>query len=159
MFLVEAKQLEFVGSADVTAGLGLQEPMLQPTHGWSCSLIISKQLQRLFPKGSPRATDSMPSSVLAKMEIPSPMLSQSPVILKSVCGTCASGSVDPQDAHYPSSYEGLEEELSQTEVKQKWELRDKSSRGWLPGCLSLVSSPLIILMATNSLICAGGFYR
>lgn len=59
----------------------------------------------------------------------------------------------------PVALKGLEEELSQTEVKQKRELRDKSSREWLPERLSLVSSPLITLTATNSLICAGGFYR
>lgn len=59
----------------------------------------------------------------------------------------------------PVALKGLEEELSQTEVKQKRELRDKSSREWLPEGLSLVSSPLITLTATNSLICAGGFYR
>lgn len=59
----------------------------------------------------------------------------------------------------PVALKGLEEELSQTEVKQKCELRDKSSREWLPEGLSLVLSPLIMLTATNSLICAGGFYR
>lgn len=92
------------------------------------------------------------------MEILSPMLSQSPVILKSVCVPCTSGSMDSQDSYYPGSYEGTKGKTKPdgSQAKNVSSGLSPAERGFL-GSFSLTSSPMITPLTTNSLITQGAF--